>query len=174
MIGLIGTSLQLRSIITLYNQSWPPRPLFILLLVLRLPANNLRCPLWNFGTDQAQKTHWGHRYPSNSSIVIGVCLRSRLHWTSVIVVTPVSGKAFTKQLPSNGYPRYYTFPFVYTPRRKQIQLPKRCINLNMTKEVDAVHKYYNFMTSGIRIFAWIGLVQVWYYKDRFFSLEGIM
>jgi hypothetical protein len=38
MIGLIGTYLQLQSIITAHTQSWPPRPLFILLLGLRLTA----------------------------------------------------------------------------------------------------------------------------------------
>jgi hypothetical protein len=36
MIGFIGTSLQLQSVITVHNQSWPPRPRFILILILRL------------------------------------------------------------------------------------------------------------------------------------------
>jgi hypothetical protein len=36
MIGFTGTSLQLQSFTSSHNQSWPPRPLFILLLVLRL------------------------------------------------------------------------------------------------------------------------------------------
>jgi hypothetical protein len=36
MIGFIDTSLQIQTNIAAHNQSWPPRPLFILFLVLRL------------------------------------------------------------------------------------------------------------------------------------------
>jgi hypothetical protein len=36
------------------DRSWS---LLILLLVLRLTANDLRCPLQPFSTDHAQKTH---------------------------------------------------------------------------------------------------------------------
>jgi hypothetical protein len=28
-----------------------------------LAANYIRCPLWTYGTDHAQKTHWEHRIP---------------------------------------------------------------------------------------------------------------
>jgi hypothetical protein len=61
MIEFIRSSLQLQSIITAHNQTWTPRFLFILLLVQRRPANDLRCRLQTFSTDHAQKTYLEHR-----------------------------------------------------------------------------------------------------------------
>jgi hypothetical protein len=68
------------------------------------PANDLLCPLWSFGTDHAQKTHWEHRI-----LAISLLFTLSLHRngsSSIVACVFVAARCLVARCLANGYTRY--------------------------------------------------------------------